>query len=58
MPRRRTTNADTTDDQVGGYRDASDPKTRARVRKLMAALGVPRDAAEVRFTLGDEPAVI
>jgi hypothetical protein len=44
MPtRKRTTRTETADDQpAGGHRDASDPKTRARLKKLMAALGVPK----------------
>jgi hypothetical protein len=59
MPRRKTTRTTkSTDDHVCGYRDASDPKTRARLHKLMMALGVPANAAKVRFVLGDEPSVI
>jgi hypothetical protein len=53
MPSRKRPN-----DRVDGLRDASDPKTRTRVRKLMDALGVPEDAVEVRFVMGDEPTVI
>jgi hypothetical protein len=45
------------DKQAGGLKDASDPKTVVRLRKLMAALDIPENAAEIRFTLGDEPTV-
>jgi hypothetical protein len=51
MPRRRTV---CQDEQT---KTIDDEKNRARLRKLMAALGVPDDAAEVRFTLGDKPSV-
>jgi hypothetical protein len=50
MPRRKTTDA-----VAGRYDGVHDEKNQNRLRKLMATLGVPADATEVRFFLdGDE----